>query len=98
MTASIDAGQSVPVTGVQILWAVAAIIGLFGVGVPAAHAPDAANFLSDLRQSWSAVTVSMDLLLLGSAAVAFAVIKSRRLGMRWPWIWIRSPFHCPGHS
>ena len=91
-----DFQEPVPVTGLQIFWAVWAAVGLIGVGIPAAHAPDRAVFLADLRQSWSTITVSLDLLLLGLAAVAFTVIESRRLGMRWPWIWVPLAIPLPG--
>ena len=32
--------------------------------------------------------MSVDLVLLAVPVLAFAVIESRRLGMRLPWIWI----------
>jgi hypothetical protein len=88
--------QHVPVTRVQVFWAVLGVAGLLAVGVPAAHAPDTSTFLADLRRSWSTMTVSLDLLLLGLSAVAFAVIESRRLGLRWPWIWIPLAIPLPG--
>jgi hypothetical protein len=50
----------------------------------------------EVTASWGAITVSLDLLLLGVPCVAFAVIESRRLGMRLPWIWIPLALPLPG--
>jgi len=88
--------RPVPLTGIQVFWAICAAIGLFGVGFPASHAPDAVTFLAELSRDWSTMTVSLDLLLLGLAVVAFAVIESRRLGMQLPWIWIPLAIPLPG--
>ena len=92
----IERRAPIPVTGLQVLWGLCSLVGLFAVGWPAWHAPDAVTFFAELRQSWSALTVSSDLLVLGVAAVAFAVIESRRLGMRLPWIWIPLAIPLPG--
>jgi hypothetical protein len=96
MKAAGDTQSSIPVTPVQIFWAVCAVIGLAAVGWPAMHTPDAAAFLAELRRSWSGITVSLDLVGLGIAATSFAVIESRRLGMRLPWIWIPLAIPLPG--
>jgi len=77
----------VPITGIQVFWAISSAVGLVSVGWPSAHVPGGAVFLSELRQSWSAVTVALDLLLLGVPVVAFVVIEAYRLGMRAPWLW-----------
>jgi len=72
----------VPVTGTQVFWALCSAVGLVGVGWPSSHVPNGAVFLSELRQSWSALTVALDLLLLGVPVVVFIVIEAHRLGMR----------------
>jgi len=87
---------SVPVTATQLLWCACALAGLVGVGVPALHVGGPAAFWSDIRHGWGAITISTDLLLLGIPTVAFAVIESRRLGMRLPWIWIPLALPLPG--
>jgi hypothetical protein len=96
MNPTAESRQPVPLTGLQIFWGFCAIAGLLGVGWPAAHAPDAAAFSAELGQSWSGITVSSDLLFLGLPVVAFAVIESRRLGMRLPWIWVPLAIPLPG--
>jgi Terpene cyclase DEP1 len=88
--------QPIPVTALQIFWGLCAIIGLLGVGWPAWHAPEAKVFFAELGQSWSGITVSSDLLVLGLAAVAFVVIEARRLGMPLPWIWVPLAIPLPG--
>ncbi len=40
--------------------------------------------------------MSLDLLLLGIAALVFVVIEARRLGMPMPWIWIPLAVPIPG--
>ena len=85
-----------PITALQIFWAVCAIAGLISVGWASSHTPGAAGFFADLGASWSAITVSLDLLFLGIPAAAFAVIESRRLGMRFAWIWIPLAIPLPG--
>jgi uncharacterized membrane protein YfcA len=86
----------VPVTRLQVLWGAWAILGLLGVGWPALHAPAPTAFFGEVGRTWSTRTVALDLLCLGLAAVAFAVIESRRLGMRWPWIWALLAVPLPG--
>jgi hypothetical protein len=87
---------SVPITPLQIFWGVLALVGLVMVGLPALHAPDQATFLAAVTGNWSTLTVSLDLLGLGLAATAFAVIQSHRVGMRWPWIWVPLAIPLPG--
>src|SRR5271156_617324 len=96
MSATAESRQPVPLTGLQMFWGFWAIVGLLGVGWPAVHAPDVTTFSAELGQSWSAITVSSDLLFLGIPVVAFAVIESRRLGMRLPWIWVPLAIPLPG--
>lgn len=40
--------------------------------------------------------MSVDLVLMAVPVLAFAVIESRRLGIRWPWIWIPLAVPLPG--
>ncbi len=87
---------AVPVTAVQIFWGACAIAGLLAVGWAAMHVGGNAAFLADIGQSWGALTVALDLLLLGIPVVAFAVIESYRVGMRWPWIWVPLAIPLPG--
>ncbi len=93
-----EAGVSrrVPVTPLQVFWGVLSLIGLVAVGWPALHAPDRATFFADVTHGGSNLTVSLDLLGLGIAATAFAVIESHRIGMRWPWIWVPLAIPLPG--
>jgi hypothetical protein len=84
----------VPITAVQVFWAACALIGLIAVGWASSRI--SGSFLAEIFQSWSATTVALDLLLLGVPVVAFAVIESRRLGMRLPWIWIPLALPLPG--
>jgi len=85
---------SVPITAVQVFWGVCALIGLSAVGWASARV--SGSFLTEICQSWSAITIAVDLVLLGVPVVAFAVIEARRLGMRLPWIWIPLAFPLPG--
>jgi hypothetical protein len=94
----ISANGSVPVTGRQVFWGVCAAAGLAVVGWATIHAPPLSVFFAELGQSWSAVVVSLDLSFLGFAAVTFAVIEARRLGMRLPWIWIPLSLVLPAGS
>jgi len=87
---------AVPVTPLQIFWGALALSGLVAVGWPALHAPDQASFLAAVTGNWGTLTVSLDLLGLGIAATAFAVIESYRIGMRWPWIWVPLAIPLPG--
>ena len=88
--------SSIPITPLQIFWGVCAMVGLVSVGWASLHVGGNAAFLAEIGQSWGALTVGLDLLFLGIPAVAFAVIESRRLGMRAPWIWIPLAIPLPG--
>jgi hypothetical protein len=79
---------SVPITGRQVFWGACSFAGFLIVGWASIRAPAPAIFFADLGQSWSAAVVALDLAFLGFAAITFAVIESRRLRMRLPWIWI----------
>ena len=70
---------SVPITAVQVFWGVCALIGLSAVGWASSRV--SGSFLTEICQSWSAITIAVDLVLLGVPVVAFAVIEARRLGM-----------------
>jgi hypothetical protein len=93
-----SANDPVPVTFRQVFWAVCAAAGLAVVGWATTHAPPPSVFFAELGQSWSALVVSLDLSFLGFAAVTFAVIEARRLGMRLPWIWIPLSLVLPAGS
>jgi len=89
--------RPIPITALQIFWGVWAAAGLICVGWAAWRVPPgAATFIAEIGASWSAITVALDLLFLGVAAVAFAVVESRRLGFRAPWIWIPLAIPIPG--
>jgi Terpene cyclase DEP1 len=96
MNETFERTDPVPITALQVLWGSWAIVGLIGVAWPAAHVPEPAAFVRDIWKMWSTVTVSVDLVFLGLAAVVFAVIESRRLGMPWPWIWVPLGIVLPG--
>ncbi len=84
------------VTALQVFWGLSALIGLVVVGWPMSHAPSFGVFMTELNQTWSSLLVSLDLLFVGVAAVVFAVIEARRLGMRFPWIWVPLAVVLPG--
>ena len=86
----------VPITPLQIFWGICSALGFVSVGWAAAHVKGNAAFLADITQGWGAITVALDLLFLGIPVVAFAVVESRRLGMRLPWIWIPLAIPLPG--
>lgn len=90
------ASGDVPITALQIFYGACAAMGLVGVGWAAMQAPGAAQFLAEIRGSWAAATVFLDLLFLAIPVVAFAVVEARRLGMRAPWIWIPLVVILPG--
>jgi hypothetical protein len=86
----------VPITGLQVFWAVWALIGLAAVGFAAAHVGGNAQFIAAATGSWGALTIALDLLLLGVAVVVFVVVEARRLRMPMPWIWIPLAIPLPG--
>jgi hypothetical protein len=88
--------RTVPLTALQVFWSVSALVGLFGVGWASLSVTSLAAFWDDIHRSGGALTVSVDLVLLAVPVLAFAVIESRRLGMRWPWIWIPLAVPLPG--
>jgi hypothetical protein len=88
--------RTVPITPLQVFWSAWAVAGLCVVGWASLHVAGTAAFLTELRQGWGFLTVALDLVFLGIPVVAFAVIESRRLGMRWPWIWIPLAIPLPG--
>jgi hypothetical protein len=75
----------VPITALQVVWAIFSAIGLVTVGWASAHVAGPGVMLAELRQTWGAATIALDLLFLGIPVVIFAVIEARRLGMRAPW-------------
>jgi len=86
----------IPITPLQIFWGLCAALGLVSVGWAAAHVAGNAAFLADVTHGWGSLTIALDLLFLGIPVVAFAVVESRRLGMRLPWIWIPLAIPLPG--
>ena len=91
-----DNANRVPITALQVLWAICAAAGLGSVGWASLHVASLAVMMKELSQSWSALTVALDLLFLGIPVVIFAVIEAHRLGMRWPWLWAVLAVPLPG--
>ena len=86
----------IPVTGPQIFYGLSALVGLIAVGWASQHVDGAATFLADIRHDWGALTVALDLVFVAIPVVAFMVVESYRLNMRWPWIWIPMIIPIPG--
>jgi hypothetical protein len=86
----------VPITALQIFYGICALLGLIAVGWASQHVGDALTFLADIRHSWAALTVALDLVFVAIPVVAFMVIESYRLNMRWPWIWVPLIIPIPG--
>jgi|SRR5215468_1280986 len=86
----------IPITATQVLWGTCSAVGLVSVGWASSHVAGAAVLLTELRQTWGALTIALDLLLLGIPVVAFAVIEAHRLGMRLPWLWAVLAVPLPG--
>jgi len=84
------------VTGPQIFYGVSALIGLAAVGWASQHVGGAASFLAGISNGWGAVTLALDLIFVAIPVVAFMVIESHRLNMRWPWIWVPLIVPIPG--
>jgi hypothetical protein len=87
---------AIKVTGSQIFYGLTALAGLAAVGWASRHVDGAGTFLADISHDWGALTVALDLVFVAIPVVAFIVIESRRLGMRWPWIWIPLIVPIPG--
>ena len=88
--------DAIPITATQVFFGVCSLVGLAAVGWASAHVTDGASFLREVSGSWGARTISLDLVLLALPVIGFAVIESRRLGMRWPFIWIPLALPIPG--
>lgn len=54
------------------------------------------SFLSDILHGWGSIAIALDLVLIAIPVVAFMVMESHRLGMRWPWIWVPLILPLPG--
>jgi hypothetical protein len=87
---------ALPVTKLQIFWGFWSIIGLGVVGWASLHIGGTAAMLDDLSHGWGALAIALDLLFVAIPVVAFMVIESQRLGMRWPWIWVPLILPLPG--
>jgi hypothetical protein len=85
-----------PVTGAQVFWVVCALVGLVAVGWAGMHVGGTAMLIDELSRGWGALTVALDLVFVAIPVVAFMVIESYRLGMRWPWIWVPLIIPLPG--
>ena len=83
-------------TGTQFFWGVCAVVGLVAVGYPALHVGDSGAMLAELTRGWGGITISLDLVFVAIPVVAFMVIESYRLKMRWPWIWVPLILPLPG--
>lgn len=65
------------------------VVGHFGAVERLADLPDAAlRFMTDTQASRASRTVTVDLLLLSLAAMAFMLLEARRLGIRFVWVYI----------
>ena len=90
------AKTAIPITPLQIFWGVCAIAGLVAVGWASRHVGGSGELIDDLNSSWGATTIAADLVFVAIPVVAFMVIESYRLGMRWPWIWAPLIIPLPG--
>lgn len=65
------------------------VVGHFGALDRLADLPTAAmRFMADTQASRASRTVTVDLLLLSLAAMAFMLLEARRLGIRFVWAYI----------
>ena len=83
-------------TGTQVFWAICAIVGLVAVGYPSLHVGGMDAMIADLTHGWGGIAISLDLVFVAIPVVAFMVIESYRLKMRWPWIWVLLILPLPG--
>jgi hypothetical protein len=60
------------------------------------HVQGIAVLIGELSHGWGALTIALDLVFIAVPVVAFMVIESYRLGMRWPWIWVLLIIPLPG--
>ncbi|MDB5393042.1 MAG: hypothetical protein JWM91_548 [Rhodospirillales bacterium] len=90
------AAPAVPVIGLQLFWAFWSIVGLVAVAWASLHVGGTRALLDELSHGWGAFTIALDLLFVAIPVVAFMVIESYRLGMRWPWIWVPLIIPLPG--
>jgi hypothetical protein len=90
------AKPAIPITWLQLFWSLWSIAGLLAVGWASLHVGAADVFLAEITHGWGALTVALDLLFIAIPVVAFMVIESYRLGMRWPWIWVPLIIPLPG--
>jgi hypothetical protein len=84
------------ITGTQIFWGVCAVAGLGAVGWASLHVGGMTVMKADLTHGWGAIAIALDLVFVAIPVVAFMVIEARRLGMRWPWIWVPLILPLPG--
>jgi hypothetical protein len=84
------------VTATQLFWGFCAVIGLVAVGYPSLHVGGMDAMMADLTHGWGGIAISLDLIFVAIPVVAFMVIESYRLNMRWPWIWVPLIIPLPG--
>ena len=87
--------RSVPITALQIFWALCAIVGLLVVGWAAIHT-DGEGLYFFVTHGYGALTITNDLLFMAIPIIVFMVVEARRLKMRWPWIWAPLILPLPG--
>lgn len=80
----------------QVFWAVCAVVGLVAVGYPSLQVDGMDAMIADLTHGWGGIAISLDLVFVAGPVVAFMVIESYRLKMRWPWIWVPLILPLPG--
>ena len=85
----------VPVTALQIFWGICAAVGLVAVGWASLNVASG-GFLADVMHGWGSITIALDLVFVAIPVVAFMVLESYRLNMRWPWIWAPLILPLPG--
>ncbi len=90
------AKPAIPITPLQVFWGICAVAGLVAVGWASRHVGGRAALIEELNSSWGATTIAADLVFVAIPVVAFMVIESYRLGMRWPWIWVPAIIPLPG--
>lgn len=72
-----------------------AVVGLVGTAwfnVQSVINPSGESFLAAWFANPSVSSLSWDLLAAASAASVFMIVEGRRLGMRWPWLYVAASF------
>lgn len=77
------------------VYLVIAVVGLVGTAwfnVRSVLEPTGGSFFSAWFANASVSSLAWDLLAAASAASVFIIIEGRRLGMRWPWLYVAVSF------